>query len=127
MDYIIRGNLSSSQPRQWFISDSDLILPEYIVNFSYLTKVCLHMTLVFIINVSFIIQLESKDIFDIMLNELSPVLMVKEEELGPPITSQPRLAMLDGPTVLHLTSEAHLTSVKVKPPFACLNCSILEQ
>ena len=73
--------------------------------------------------IGYIMQLESKDIFDIMLNELPPV-MVKEEELAPPITSQPRLAMLDGSTVLHLTNEAHLTSVKVILTFACVTVQL---
>ena len=76
--------------------------------------------------IDYIMQLGSKDVFDIMLNELPPVPVVKDEELPPHIASQPCLAMLDGPTVLHLTSETHLTSVKVIPSFVCLNYSIVE-
>ena len=76
--------------------------------------------------IDYIIQLGSKDVFDIMLNELPPVPAVKEEELPPRVDPQPCLAMLDGPTVLHLTSEAHLTSVKVIPSVVCLNYSTVK-
>lgn len=65
-------------------------------------------------------QLNSKDIFDIMLLEQSTLSEGSEftpslgegEELSPPTLGHPRLAMLDAATVLQITSQTNLTSVK---------------
>lgn len=40
----------------------------------------------------------------------------EEEELSPPTLSHPRLAMLDTATVLQLTSQPNLSSVKASTP-----------
>lgn len=68
-------------------------------------------------------QLNSKDIFDIMLLEQSTLPEGSEftqaqphleggEELSPPTPGHPRLAMLDAATVLQMTSQPNLSSVK---------------
>ena len=70
--------------------------------------------------VNCIVQLESSDVFDIMLTALPPLPSVRWEESSPSIMPHPRLAMLDASTVLQLTSEASLTSVTVMPALMCL-------
>lgn len=56
-------------------------------------------------------QSNSKDVFDMMLLEPPP--LPSDEVLAQPAPTQPRLAMLDTSTVLQLTSEPNLMSVKV--------------
>ena len=53
------------------------------------------------------------DDFDIMLLDRPSLPVIEGEELAPPTSSHPRLAMLDEATVLQMTSEASLATVKV--------------
>lgn len=67
-------------------------------------------------------QLNDKDILDIMLLEQSPLPEGSEfaqaqgegEESSPPAADHPRLAMLDVATVLQMTSQPDLSSVKAR-------------
>lgn len=85
---------AQSHVERWFVGDGDLVLPEYVVEFSYLS------------------QCKSMDDFDIMLLDRPSLPVIEGEELAPPTSSHPRLAMLDEATVLQMTSEASLATVK---------------
>ena len=58
-------------------------------------------------------QLSSKDTFDIMMLEPPSLPDNGKHEFNQPFVSQPRLAMLDAPTVLRLTCQDNLSSVRV--------------
>lgn len=118
---------AESAARQWSVSDSDLVLPEYIIHFSYVSQVsmlCSSVSAILTAAAAYTSpQLNSKDIFEIMLLEQSPLPdgsefiqaqphLEGEEELSPPTPGHPRLAMLDAATVLQITSQPNLSSVK---------------
>ena len=64
-----------------------------------------------------------------MLFEPPPFHGIGKEELAPPISPQPRLAMLDTATVLRLTSQDSLADVKVSLSLIlklrCITCTFL--